>query len=212
MCDRIYLKTPVCGISGRYIILVCVYILLIETKNIKYSDLNISFYNIDNMVLLQDSLNFPLVKYSVVFSLTGLQPSVVLSKNIGDGVPYPISGHIEVRIHHYIIFINTGSLFLIHLQLVRPPPLILEPYTLLLPPAHYCWGSWPPLICHFNVKNWPHINVLGHTVLKAGDVLPNSPYPCVLQHLTNGGVLPLSVLAPRHMAINQLHCPIMQDP
>ena len=51
-----------------------------------------------------------------------------------DGVTAPISVHREVSLPHYIIFIKTWRLFPLHLQLVRPPPLIPELYALLFPP------------------------------------------------------------------------------
>ena len=144
-----------------------------------------------------------------IFSLTLLCPSVTCSTFMGGGVPSPISGHRAVRLHQYIIFIKTRHLFLPHLQLARPPPLIPELYALMLPPAHNCWVAWPPLFCHLNVKNRPHSNILGHTVVTAGDVLPNHPQNHVCQCLTNGGVIPLSVLALRHPDRNPPRHPIM---
>ena len=86
------------------------------------------------------------------YSLTSIRPSVELSNIVGVSVPVPSSGHRVVRIHHYIIFKNNKCLFPIHLQLVRPPPLIQEPQSLLFSPEQYIQMSWSPLLHHCNVK------------------------------------------------------------
>ena len=97
------------------------------------------------------------------------------------------SVHRSVRLRHYIIFSKTRRLLPIHLKLFRPPTLVTKPYALLFPPVYDLRGSWPPLLCNHNVKNMLYINVMVHTVVTAGDVLPNIPKPCVHQILTNGG-------------------------
>ena len=141
------------------------------------------------------------------YYLTGPYPSVAWSNIMG--VPDPISGHRSVRLCHYIIFINTRGLFLTHLWIICPPPLIPELYTLLLPPDHDHQGSWPPLLRHRNVNIWPHSNVLVHTVLEGGDVITNCPRPCVHQLLTNWKGLQLSILELRHPSRYPLRYPIM---
>ena len=119
---------------------------------------------------------------------------------------------IAVRLHNYMIFINNSNLFLIHLGLILPPLLITKLYTLLLPPAHGCHWSLTPLLCHHNAKYRTCRNVLGHTVVTAGDIPPNHIKICVWKCLANWGVLPLYVLAPRHTVINWLRHPIMKSP
>ena len=81
-------------------------------------------------------------------SLTGLHSYVTLSNLIGGGVPTPSSEHISVRLIQYSIAIKTRILLILHLQLVRPPTLIYEPHSLLLPPAHGRQVSRPPLLRH----------------------------------------------------------------
>ena len=105
------------------------------------------------------------------------------------GVPSPSRFHRKVRLCHYIIFRKTRRLFPLQLRLARPPTIIPELYALLLPPAHDRRVSWPPLLDHWNFKNLPRSNVLIHTVVTEGDVLPNSNQPRVHQSFTNGGVL-----------------------
>ena len=120
-----------------------------------------------------------LLQYASYFLLlTGLRPSVKFSNILGVGVPTLISRHIAVRIIHYRIFINTRLLFLLHLQLFRPPPLITKPYSLMLPPAYGSWRSWPPLLHNNKVKDWPHGNVLCHTGVASGDIIPNHLHTC----------------------------------
>ena len=104
------------------------------------------------------------------------------------GVPSPSSSHISGRLHHYIIFIKTWHLFLLYLWLIRIPPLIPGPYALLFPPSHNRQGYCLSLLCHWNIKNWLHVNLLGHTVVTACDVLPNLPQPCIRHPLAYGGV------------------------
>ena len=111
---------------------------------------------------------------------------------MGGGVPTLISGHRSVILRHYIIFIKTRRLLLLHLVLVYPPPLI--------PKTHR----------HHKVKYWPRINVLGHTSVTVGNELPNRLQFCVCQFLTNGGLLPCSVPALRHPDINLPHHSIFQ--
>ena len=94
---------------------------------------------------------------------------------------------------------------MLHFLLVRPPLLVTEPRALLLPPYHNLGGSCPPLLQHCNVKNCLCRNVIDHTVVVAGDVLPNNPQILNHQILTNRGVLPLSGLAPRHICRNPPH-------
>ena len=100
-------------------------------------------------------------KFNQSFLKNGLFRSVACSNIMGGGVLDPISGHRAVRLHQYIIF--------------SPPPLITKPYVILLPPENDCQGSCPPLLHHRNVKNCPHTNVLVHTVVKTGYVLPKYP-------------------------------------
>ena len=79
---------------------------------------------------------------------------------------------------------------MLHLWLVRPPTLIPEPYALLLPPSHGLWEALPPLLCHHNVKNRLCGNIMGHTFVTLGGILPNHPYTLICQILTNGGSNP----------------------
>ena len=84
------------------------------------------------------------------YSLTELHLSVTFSNIIGGGLPTLSSGHREVRLRHYVIFIkNMWLLPLTLLQLVRLNPLISEPYALLLPPAQGIQGYCPPLLRQF---------------------------------------------------------------
>ena len=152
------------------------------------------------------------IKYSVssyYYSLTGLRLSVACSNPMDGGFPSRSIGHRAVRLHPYIIFRVTRHLFLLHPQLVCSPLLIHEPYAPLLPPDHDRQVSWPPLPCHFIFKNRLRRNVMGHNVVAVGDVTPNLPHPRVRQCLTNGGVLPFSILAPRLTTRNLLRYPIM---
>ena len=92
------------------------------------------------------------VLYLLLVSLTGLRPSMTWSNIMGGGFTDLSSVHRKFRLRHYITFRNTRRLFLIHLQLVRPPPLIPKLYSLLLPRSHDFQGSWPPLFHRRNVK------------------------------------------------------------
>ena len=69
------------------------------------------------------------------------------------GVTSPRRGHIEVRLHQYIIFIKTRQLLPFHLRLFHPPALIHKMYALLFPPENGSWGDWKILPWHLNVKN-----------------------------------------------------------
>ena len=131
---------------------------------------------------------------------------------MGGGVPGPIIGHRSVSLCHCVIFIKTGCLFLIHLQLFFPPPLISCLYSFLLPLSHDLCGYWPPLLFHCNVKNRLCSIVLRYGVVVVGDVLPYRPQPYVRHFLANGRVLPFLVLEPRHRYRNTLRYPIMQSP
>ena len=102
------------------------------------------------------------------------------------GVPNSSSVPRAVRLLHYIIFIKTRRLLLLRLRLVLPPTLIYKTYNQLLPTAHGIRGAWPPLLHQYNVKDHPCINVLGHTVVLSGDVLPNDLHTHVQQRLSNG--------------------------
>ena len=137
--------------------------------------------------------------------LTGLRLSVACSNIMGGFVPSLISVHIAVRLRRYIIFRNTSHLFPLHLKLVRPPPFVPKPYALMFSPAHDCQRSWLPPFHHLNVKNRPCNNVMGHTVVSEGDVLPNCPHPPALQGLTNVVVIPLPFLSLRHPSKNPLN-------
>ena len=132
------------------------------------------------------------------------------SNNMGVGVPTLISGHRSVMLHHYIICIKNRRLFLFHLGLVYPPPLVPEPYFLMFPPANGLWEAFPSLLRHHKVKYWPRINVLGHTAAEVGNVLPNFLQSCFRQFLTNGGVLPCFVPEMRYPDINLPHHSILQ--
>ena len=85
-------------------------------------------------------------------SLSVIRPYVACLYIMGDGVPSLISVHRSVMLCHYRIFRNTRRLLFIYIWLVYPPPLIPEPYALLVPPSHDCQGPWPPLLRHSNVK------------------------------------------------------------
>ena len=106
---------------------------------------------------------------------------------MGCGFPTLRRGYNAVRIHHNIIFIKTRRLLPLHLQLVRPRTLILEQYALMFSPEHGLRGACKTLLHYSKFKDWPRINVLGHTVVTAGDVLPNCLQHRIRQHLTNGG-------------------------
>ena len=58
-------------------------------------------------------------------------------------------------------------------QLVHQPPLITKQYSLMFPPANGCRLFYPTLLRHRNVINQPCSNVLGHTVVTPGGVLPS---------------------------------------
>ena len=80
---------------------------------------------------------------------------------MGDSVPTPRSGHREVRLRHYIVFINTRQLLLLTLlQLVCTATLIAEPYDIILPTAKGIWRLLPPLLCQCQVKDRMSGNVL----------------------------------------------------
>ena len=104
---------------------------------------------------------------------------------MGVGVPTLISSHIAVRIIHYRIFINTRLILPLHLRLFHPPPLIAKPYSLMLPPAHGIWISWPPLLHNNKVKDWPRGNVLWHTDVVLEDIPPNKIQPSPSPSITS---------------------------
>ena len=143
--------------------------------------------------------------YLSYYYLTILRPSVACSNIMGGGVSSPSSVHRAVRICHYIMIRKTINLFPLHLRLICPPTLINKPYDLLLPPAHAPRGSWPHLLFHHNFKNRMCSNVMGHTIVMAGDVPPNFPHTHVHQHITNVYLPPLSVLEPWNLDRNLSH-------
>ena len=106
---------------------------------------------------------------------------------MGDGVTAPISGYRSVRLYYYIIFIRPSCSFPLNLWLVCSSFLMPNPDAFLFPPVYDIWGSWPPLLCHRNDKNRPCRNVLGHTVVTVGNILPNHTHIHVHQHLTKWG-------------------------
>ena len=71
----------------------------------------------------------------------------------------------------------TRMLYLFHLPLIRPPTLIVEPYPLISPPEHGHWGPRTPLLRHRNVEDQPHVNLLCHTGVEAGDIIRNRLHP-----------------------------------
>ena len=125
---------------------------------------------------------------------------------MGCGVSTLIRGHISVRLRHYIILVNNISLLpLPLLQLIRPPPLIPELYTLLFPSLQGLKVAWPLLLHQFQAKYWSRGNLLCHTSVAAVYVLPNILQPRLFQR-------PLVVLAPIHPARTPPRCLMMYDP
>ena len=119
--------------------------------------------------------------------LSGLCPSMACSNIMGGSVTTPRSGNIAFSLHNYMIVIKTRLLFPLHIQLFHTPPLIYEPYYLLFSPAYGRQEYWPPLLCHRKVKYLPPGNLLWHTDVLFGDILPNRLHPFVHYRLTNRG-------------------------
>ena len=134
------------------------------------------------------------------------------SNIMGGSVTTPRSGNIAFSLHNYMIFIKTRLLFPLHIQLFHTPPLIYEPYYLLFSPAYGRQEYWPPLLCHRKVKYLPPGNLLWHTDVLFGDILPNRLHPFVHYRLTNRGVLPSSITTPKHPDISPSLHPILENP
>ena len=117
--------------------------------------------------------------------------SMAWSNIMSSPVTDPRCVHIAVSLRKYIILINTRHLFLLCLRIACPPPLIPEPHALLFPSLHDFRGSCLLLLWNHNSKNSPCRNVMVHTDIMVGHVLPNCPQPRFYQRLTNGGGTPI---------------------
>ena len=78
-------------------------------------------------------------------------------------------------------------LFIFHFQSFCLPRLITETYYLLFPPAHGRQRYRPPLLRHHKVKDWTRGDVLCHTGMAVGDILPNWLQPRFHYLLPNRG-------------------------
>ena len=145
-----------------------------------------------------------------IFLLTGLRPSVTCYNFVGDGVPTMSSGHRSVRLCHDRIFINTRLIFIFHFQSLCIYTLILEPYYIISPSEHGCQIYRLPLLRHHKVKDWPRGDVLCHTGMAVGDILPNWLQPHFRYFLPNQGVITATVLTPRHPSSDPLRHPIVE--
>ena len=119
------------------------------------------------------------------------------------------SGHRAVRLCHYRTFINNRLVFLFHLQILCLPPLITEPYHLLLPPEHGCRRYQLPLLCRHK-SNIDLIVMYCVTLVWRHEIyspIGSSPASVAPRQL---GILPATVLTLRHPSSDTFHLPIME--
>ena len=73
---------------------------------------------------------------------------------------------------------------------LTPPPLIPKPDALLFPPAQGRRGAWLSLLHQCQVKYCRHGDVLWHTGVASGYIIPNHLQPIFHQPLSDGGGTP----------------------